>query len=95
MDELLHLLHSDGADELRIRVGQPPTIILERKLQPLESAVISLEDAERYLQAIASSRQRLDLRERGKVEFLYRFRERVTFVVRAWIENDNLAMDIH
>src|ERR1041384_4305442 len=31
MDNLLRLLHSDGADELRLHVGTPPVIVLRRR----------------------------------------------------------------
>ena len=49
MDNLLHLLHSDGADELRLRVGEPPVIVLEGEQQPLEGPAITTEDAEQLL----------------------------------------------
>lgn len=96
MDDLLYLVHSDGADELRLHVGQPPVIVLEGEQQPLEGPAMTTEDAEHLLQCIANTRQRRELREHGVVEFLYRFRGRASFVVRARMEEDeNVGMDIH
>jgi Tfp pilus assembly ATPase PilU len=95
MDDLLYLVHSDGADELRLHVGQPPVIVIDGEQQPMEGPVITAENAEQLLQSVTDTRQRRDLREHGAVEFVYRFRERVNFVVRAKLENENVGMDIH
>ena len=95
MDHLLHLVHSDGADELRLHVGQPPVIVLEGKQEPIEGPAITAEDAEQFLLSIADTRQRRELREHGTVEFIYRFRGRANFVVLATMEDESVGMDIH
>ena len=95
IDDLLHLVHSDGADALSLHVGQPPVIVLEGEQHPLEGPSITTEDAEHLLQSIANTRQRRDLREHGVVEFIYTFRGRASFVVRARMEDENIGMDIH
>jgi len=95
MDDLLHLLHSDGADALKLYVGQSPVIVLDGEEQPIEGPAITTEDAERLFHGIANTRQRRELREQGAVEFIYRFRGRASFVVRARLEDENVGMDIH
>jgi Tfp pilus assembly ATPase PilU len=95
MDDLLHLVHSDGADGLRLHVGQPPVIILDGEEQQIEGPAITVENAEQLLQSISDTRQRRDLREHGAVEFIYRFRGRANFVVSAKIKDENVCMDIH
>ncbi|HWW02937.1 MAG TPA: hypothetical protein VNZ64_24770 [Candidatus Acidoferrum sp.] len=95
MDNLLYLLHSDGADELRLHVGQPPVIVLEGEQEPIDGPAITTEDAQELLQSITDTRQRRDLREHGVVDFIYRFRDRANFVVRARLEDENVGMDIH
>jgi len=95
MDDLLHLLHSDGADALRLHVGQPPVIVLEGEPQPLEGPPITTEDVAQLLQSITNTRQRRELREHGVVEFIYRFRSRASFVVRARMEGEQVGLDIH
>lgn len=95
MDDLLYLLHSDGADGLRLHVGQPPILVLDQEPQALEGPPITPEDAEHLLQSITDTRQRRELWERGELEFVYRFRERASFVVRVKVENETTGIDIH
>jgi Tfp pilus assembly ATPase PilU len=95
MDDLLHLLHSDGADKLRLHVGQPPVIVLDGEPQLLEGPALTTEDKEHLLQSITNTRHRRELREHGVVEFVYRFRGRASFVVCAKMEGENVGMDIH
>lgn len=95
MDDLLRLLHSDGADELRLHVGAPPVIVLDGEPQTIEGRTLTSEDTERLLQSIANTRQRRALREHGAVEFIYRFRRSTAFVVRARVEDEKVGIDIH
>ena len=95
MDDLFHLVHSDGADGLKLSVGQPPVIVLDGEYQPIEGPLITTEVAEQLLRSITDTRQRRELRERGAVEFIYRFRGRASFVVCAKIQEENVSMDIH
>lgn len=95
MDDLLHLVHSDGADGLRLQVGQPPVVVIDGEDQQVEGPAISVEDAERLLPSITAIRQRRVLRQHGDVEFIYRFRDRAGFVVRAKIRDENVFIDIH
>ncbi len=95
VDDLLHLLHSDGADELRLHVGQPPIIVLDGEPQPMEGPAITPESAEQLWRSITDTRQRRDLREHGMIEFLYRFRGRASFVVHAKLEGESVGIDIH
>ena len=95
MDDLLHLVHSDGADGLRLQVGQAPVIVIDGEDQQIEGPAITVEDAERLLHSITDTRQRRDLREHGDIEFIYRFRRRASFVVRAKIRDESVFLDIH
>jgi Tfp pilus assembly pilus retraction ATPase PilT len=94
MDDLLHLVHSDGADGLRLRVGRPPLVVLDGEERQVEGPAISTENAEQLLQSISDTRQRRDLRKHGAVEFIYKFRECANFVVLAKIEDENVCLDI-
>jgi Tfp pilus assembly ATPase PilU len=95
MDDLLYLVHSDGADALKIRVGVPPVIVLDGDEQPLEGPAISADEAERLFTSLANTRQRRSLRDQGCVEFIYKFRNRADFVVRAVMQGGVVKMDIH
>ena len=94
MDNLLHLVHSDGAQALRLHVGRPPVVVLDGEEQPLDEPAITPEDAEQLWWSISNTRQRRELWERGWVNFLYRFRGRASFVVCARMEKTSVGMDI-
>ena len=95
MDDLLHVVHSDGADGLKLHVGQPPVVVIDGEQQPIEGPAITTQDAEQLLQSITDTRQRRELRENGVVEFIYKSRGRASFVVHAKMEDENVGMDIH
>jgi Tfp pilus assembly ATPase PilU len=95
MDDLLHLLHSDGADALRLHVGEPPLLVLDGKAQPLDGPAITAQDAQDFWHALANTRQRRTLRQRGEIEFMYKFRDRADFVVKAKLNGENVSLDIH
>lgn len=94
MDDLLHLVNSDRADGLRLHGGDPPVLILDGTPQALEGSSITSGDAEEFLQSIANTRQRRELRECGKVMFTYRFRRITTFVVCVRLDNGIIRIDI-
>lgn len=95
IEDLLHVLHSDGADALRLYVGRPPIVVLDGEDQALEGPAVTIEDADQVLHSIANSRQRRILRQCGSVEFIYTFRERASFVVQARLEGENVEISIH
>ena len=95
MDDLLHLVHSDGADKLRLQVGQPPVVVVDGVDHQIEGPSITVENAEQLLQSITDTRQRRDLREHGYIEFIYRFRQCASFVVLAEIRDENVFIEIH
>ena len=95
VDGLLHLLHSDGADELRVHVGRPPVLVLDGEEQPVDGPAITADDAHRLWQSLSTSRHRRTLAELGSVTFLHRFRGRATFVVHASADGPTIGMVIH
>lgn len=95
MDDLLHLVHSDGAEGLKLQVGQPPIIVMDGEARTVEGPAITVDNAERLLQSITDTRQRRDLRQHGDIRFVYRFRQCADFVVHAKIRDENVFIDIH
>ena len=94
MDDLLHLVNSDRADELWLHVGSPPVIVLEGQRHFVDGPPLTTEETENLLQSIATNRQRRELREQGAVKFIYRFRQIKDFVVCARMQGDEVALDI-
>ncbi|MEI6195448.1 MAG: hypothetical protein WCS42_14070 [Verrucomicrobiota bacterium] len=95
MDDLLHLVHSDGANGLRLHIGQPPVVIMDHEPHRLEGASITAEDAEQFLASLADTRQRRELWDRGVVQFIYRFRQVADFVVCIRLEDGKVGIEIH
>ena len=95
MDDLLHLVNSDGADELRLQVGKPPVVVLQGEQHTLEGPPLTAENTEELLQSIATTRQRRELRGHGLVRFVYRFRNCTDFVVCARLENESVAIKVY
>jgi Tfp pilus assembly ATPase PilU len=70
MDDLLHLVHSDGGDGLKLRVGRPPVVVIDSQNQEIEGPELTVENAEQLLQSVADTRQRRELRELGEISFI-------------------------
>jgi Tfp pilus assembly pilus retraction ATPase PilT len=94
LDDLLHLVHSDGAESLRLHIGQPPIVFMDGMAHPLEGPVITAEDTERFLQSVANTRQRRELWQQGGVQFIYRFRRVADFVVMIRLTEGQVGIDI-
>jgi Tfp pilus assembly ATPase PilU len=92
--DLLSLLNSEKADELKLRAGKPPVLVVHDEPNVMEGPALSPEDLEQILQAMADTRQRRELRDRGVVRFIYRFQRYTTFVVCARLEAGLVEIDI-
>lgn len=95
LDDLIHVLHSDGAEQLKLAVGQPPILVIDGEDQALEGPLLTAEDTQQLLQCATDTRQRRELREYGAIEVVYQFRQCASFVVRARVQNDQVSLDIH
>jgi Tfp pilus assembly pilus retraction ATPase PilT len=95
IEDLLRLLHSEGADALRLRAGAPPVIVLDGEPQAVEGPAITAENAAGFIRDLSTTRQRRELRDQGVVRFVYRFRSATDFVVCARVESDGIAIEIH
>ena len=94
LDDLLQLVTSDQADELRLHVGAPPVVVLDGQHQTVEGPALTAEDTEALWLSVATTRQRRELWEQGAVQFIYHFRASTDFVVSAKLENRNIGIDL-
>ena len=69
-------------------------IVLDGQPQPIEGPELSSENMLALLQSVADSRQRRELRESGKLLFVYRFRRLTDFVVRAHVREEVLSIEV-
>lgn len=94
MEHLLDLVNGERAEELRLRVGAPPVVVLEGQEHRVEDYAITARDAEQLLRSIANSRQMRELREQGIVQFLYNFRRFTPFLIQAHMENNCVGIRV-
>ncbi len=81
MSDLLQLVVAEGASDLHIRVGTPPTIRVHGILHRIEGPSLKSEDAEELMKTITSEENIQTVRERGTVDFGFAFGEVARFRV--------------
>ena len=94
MDDLLSLVKEEKADALKIQVGSPPVLVLHGEDNAVEGPAIVSEEAELLLQCVANSRQRRELRQRGTVQFVFRFQHTTDFVIRVTVKDESIDIEI-
>ncbi len=92
MSDLLQLVVSEGASDLHIRVGVPPTIRVHGILHRVEGPPCRPEDAEELMRSITSEDHIQHVRERGGADFGFAFGEAARFRVSVFKEKGNFAM---
>ena len=94
MDNLLTLVSSEQARELRFRADAPPIIVMDDEPHALEGPPITAENVERLLRSIATSREMRELRVHGVVEFIYHFQRTSPFLVHARMRDGTVSFDV-
>src|SRR5256885_10954371 len=92
MSDLLQLVVSEGASDLHLRVGIPPTIRVHGILHRVEGPTLAPEDTEELMRSITSEDHIQHVRERGGDDYGFAFGEAARFRVSAFKEKGNFAM---
>src|SRR5438093_1104287 len=92
MSDLLQLVVSEGASDLHVRVGTPPTIRVHGILHRVEGPVLSSEDTEELMRSITSDDHIQHVRERGGSDFGFAFGDMARFRVSVFKEKGNFGM---
>jgi twitching motility protein PilT len=92
MSDLLQLVVSEGASDLHVRVGTPPTIRVHGILHRVEGPSLSSEDTEELMRSITSEDHIQHVRERGGADFAFAFGEAARFRVSVFKEKGNFGM---
>src|SRR5256885_465078 len=69
MSDLLQLVVSEGASDLHLRVGIPPTIRVHGILHRVEGPTLAPEDTEELMRSITSEEHIQHVRERGGADY--------------------------
>src|SRR3954470_21570091 len=92
MSDLLQLVVSEGASDLHIRVGTPPTIRVHGILHRVEGPTLQPEDTEELMRSITSEDHIQHVRERGGADFGFAFGEMARFRVSVFKEKGNFGL---
>src|SRR5437868_4470678 len=89
MSDLLQLVVSEGASDLHVRVGTPPTIRVHGILHRVEGPTLKPEDSEELMRSITSEEHIQHVRERGGADFGFAFGDMARFRVSVFKEKGN------
>src|SRR5215218_4587981 len=92
MSDLLQLVVSEGASDLHIRCGTPPTIRVHGILHRVEGPSLRPEDTEELMRSITSDDHIQQVRERGGADFGFAFGELARFRVSVFKERGQFGM---
>ena len=92
MSDLLQLVVSEGASDLHIRVGTPPTIRVHGILHRVEGPSLKPEDSEELMRSITSEEHIQSTRERGGADFGFAFGDVARFRVSVFKEKGNFGL---
>ncbi|MFO1529409.1 MAG: type IV pilus twitching motility protein PilT [Kiritimatiellia bacterium] len=81
MDELLSLTVEEGASDLHITAGVPPTLRIHGSLNAIDSEPLRPEDTDRLMRSIASEDHLREIAESGGCDFGFGFKDLARFRV--------------
>jgi twitching motility protein PilT len=94
MDRLLDTVVKQGASDLHITVGIPPTIRVRGRLLPLKTRVLEPADTMALMKSIAPERSQTELQEEGGSDFGFAFGEVARFRVSIFKVKGHCAMTL-
>ncbi|MCX6356444.1 MAG: type IV pilus twitching motility protein PilT [Candidatus Aureabacteria bacterium] len=92
MKVLLESVVQEGASDLHICVGCPPTVRLDGRLIPLDAPPLVPADTERLIKSVASEQNQERVRARGGVDFGFSFGDKARFRVSIYKQKGSFAM---
>jgi twitching motility protein PilT len=92
MSELLQVVVDEGASDLHIRVGIPPTLRLHGTMQSIDCPPLQPEDTERLMKSITSEDNQQKVREIGGWDFGFGFGQAARFRVSVFKERGRIGM---
>lgn len=92
MPDLLQLVIDEGASDLHITVGVPPVLRLGGALTPLDTDILTGQDTERLMKSITSDPRRVEISEKGGVDFGFSFGDQCRFRVSVFKQRGSYGM---
>ncbi len=92
IDRLLDTVVKQGASDLHLTVGRPPTIRLHGHLRNLATKVLDSDDMVSLMKAITPERNQQELQEEGGTDFGFAYGEAARFRVSVFRQRGDLAI---
>lgn len=92
MNDLLHLMVDEGASDLHLQVGQPPTLRTHGAMVPVDGPSLTPADTEALVQSIASDVHQQAVKTRGGADFGFSFFDKARFRVSVLKSRGNYGM---
>ena len=92
MHRLLQACVTQGASDIHISVGRPPTLRLDGHLRSLETKVVEPEDAMALMNSITPDRCQQELQEEGGTDYGIAFGEAARFRVSVFKQKGSVSM---
>jgi len=94
IDRLLETCIRQGASDLHLHVGRPPTLRLHGRLRPLETKVLEPEDTVSLMKSITPERAQQEIQEEGGTDFGFAFGEAGRFRVSVFYQRGNISLTL-
>ena len=92
MNDLLELMVDQGASDLHIQVGQPPTLRMSGSMTPVDGPKLTPGDTEALMQAIASEAHQERAKTEGGADFGFAYMDKARFRVSVMKAKGNYGM---
>ena len=92
MNDLLDLMVDQGASDLHLQVGQPPTLRLSGSMTPIDGPALTPGDTEKLMQAITPDAHISNVKLNGGADFGFAFGEKARFRVSVMKSKGNYGM---
>ncbi len=92
MNDLLNLMVDEGASDLHLQVGQPPTLRTGGSMVPVDGPDLTPEDTENLMKAITSDAHQQKIKTGGGADFGFAFMDLARFRVSVLKAKGNYGM---
>ena len=92
MDRLLRACVDQGASDIHLTVGRPPTFRMGGKLRSLETKVLGPDDTTSLMKSITPERNQQELQEEGGTDFGFAYGDEARFRVSVFKQKGNVTL---
>ncbi|MCA9284552.1 MAG: type IV pilus twitching motility protein PilT [Phycisphaerales bacterium] len=92
IDRLLETVIKQGASDLHLSVGRPPTLRLHGKLRSLATKVLDSDDMVSLMKSVTPERAQQELQEEGSCDFGFAYGDQARFRVAVFRQRGSITM---